>query len=143
MHRLAKKHDLSLYQPPAATLKSRHYIYSPSGPPLPEALAARLSHNSLLNIFDSSATFAQDRPNAVPQAHESLADYVLDETRSTLFDGLEDAQEKGYAAQMSESWDGWTGAQLKDVSLRYWQSDQTFRSVIACLQAVWPSLAGS
>lgn len=107
--------------------QQKSHIYSPSGPPLDDEVAARLGHNSLLTIFGTSAAFAQDRPDGVPAPTESLADYVLDEATSTLFQGLKSSVEKGYARQMAESWDGWMGAQLSDVSLRYWQSDVTYR----------------
>ena len=81
----------------------------------------------MLTFFSSSAEFAQDQVDDVPGKHESLADYIQNEKRSSLYKGLNSETEKQYALQMSTSWDGWTGAGQEEVSLRYWQSDQTFR----------------
>ena len=80
----------------------------------------------MLTFFSSSAEFAQNQAKYIPGEHESLADYIQDEKRSTLFKGLKSEKERKYAVQMSSSWDGWTGAGQEEVSLRYWQSDQTF-----------------
>lgn len=76
--------------------------------------------------FSTSAEYAQERADGYPQDTEALSDFVLNENRSTLFEGLKTEEEKTYAKQMFGSWDGWTGADSNDVSLKYWQSDCTY-----------------
>lgn len=81
----------------------------------------------MLTFFSASAEFAQNQLDSVPEKQESLGDYILNGKRSALFQGLKSEEEKRYARQLSTSWDGWAGAGQGEVSLRYWQSDQTFR----------------
>lgn len=76
--------------------------------------------------FSTSVEYAQERTDGYPSDTEALSDFVLDETKSTLFDGLKSEEEKTYAKQMVGSWDGWTGADFRDVSLKYWQADVTY-----------------
>lgn len=102
-------------------------VYSPEGPLLEHKLAARLNFNVTRAFFSDSATYAQDSPNTVPNSVESLGDWMKDETRSTLFAGLDTDRDRGYARALAESWEGYTGAALDDVSLRYWHSEVTFR----------------
>jgi len=94
--------------------------------PIDQDLADRLGHNSLMTLFGTTEAYAQDRADAIPAASDSLATYILDSDESTLFGGLKNETEKGFARAISESWDGWMGAELRDVSLRYWQSDVTY-----------------
>jgi polyamine oxidase len=98
-------------------------------------------------IFSTSVDFAQENSNSVPDEAESLGSYILDEKRSTLFEGLETEQEKQCAVQMQASWDGWTGADLKNISLKYWQSDVTFEggdaTIVDGYKGIYEPLAAS
>ncbi|KAK9897234.1 amine oxidase [Cystobasidium minutum MCA 4210] len=125
---LAKEHKLKLFHPDsvAGPDPAVSHIWSPEGPPLPTELSNRLAFNSMRTAFETSVEHAQERPDGLPSDTEALADWVLDEKRSTLYDGLKSDQEKIYAKQMVGSWDGWTGADFHNVSLKYWQSDVTY-----------------
>ncbi|KAL7004183.1 hypothetical protein EMMF5_006251 [Cystobasidiomycetes sp. EMM_F5] len=109
------------------------YLYSPEGPPLPQSVADRLSFNSQNCLFNSSAAYAQESRDKYPEATESLASYILDDKKSTLYDGLNTAEEKTYAQALSQSWDGWIGASLSDTSLRYWRSDVNYEGPDAAI----------
>lgn len=109
------------------TLAPSEGVYSPEGPPLKNKLSQRLNFNVTRAFFSDSATFAQDSPNAVPSATESLGGWMKDASRSTLFDGLETERDREYARALAESWEDYAGAALDDVSLRYWHSEVTFR----------------
>ncbi|GMK58674.1 hypothetical protein CspeluHIS016_0601160 [Cutaneotrichosporon spelunceum] len=108
-------------------------VYGPDGPPLEHKLAERLNFNVTRAFFSDSAAYAQDSPNAVPAPEDSLGQWMKDPTRSSLFDGLESERDKAYALALAESWEGYSGARLDDISLRYWHSEVTFRGPDATL----------
>lgn len=126
--KLAKENNLKLFRPDSSGLPESAVplVWSREGPPLPKELSERLSFNSMRTAFSTSVEHAQERTDGYPSDTEALADWVLDEHRSTLYEGLKDDDEKSFARQMIGSWDGWTGADFKDVSLKYWQSDITY-----------------
>lgn len=144
LHVLAKRDNLALYRPDNPQQPNPR-IFGPDGPPIADELAARLGFNSRRTIFETSKFNAQERQQAYPAVTDSLATYVLNEKESPLFDGLETEIERGYAISMSESWDGWTGAALKDTNLRYWQSDVTYggpdATIINGYQGIYKPLA--
>lgn len=90
-------------------------------------MAQRLNFNVTRAFFGDSATYAQDSPNSVPTPAESLGEWMKDASRSSLYDGLENDRDRGYVRALAESWEGYSGAPLDDVSLRYWHSEVTFR----------------
>ncbi|KLT42903.1 amine oxidase [Cutaneotrichosporon oleaginosum] len=119
MYALAKKLKLPLHR--------NEGVYGPDGPPLEHKLAERLNFNVTRAFFSDSATYAQDSPKDVPPAGESLGAWMKDEKRTSLFAGLDHERDKEYALALAESWEGYTGAALDEVSLRYWHSEVTFR----------------
>lgn len=149
MTKLAEANKLKLFHPetPAGPDPSSAHIWSPEGPPLPNELSSRLAFNSMRTAFSTSVEHAQERADGYPSDTEALSDWVLDEDKSTLFDGLKSDQERKYAKQMVGSWDGWTGADFKDVSLKYWQSDVTYSggdaTIVDGYRGIYEALAQS
>lgn len=117
----------------ASALERSEGVYSPEGPLLEHKLAQRLNFNVTRAFFTDSATYAQDSPNDVPAPKDSLGEWIKDASRSSLYDGLENDRDRGYARALAESWEGYSGAALDDVSLRYWHSEVTFRGPDATL----------
>lgn len=54
-----------------------------------------------------------------PPEDRSLASYLYD-GQSPLFNGLHSADDHERAVHCMRNFSGWTGAELEDVSLRYW-----------------------
>jgi lysine-specific histone demethylase 1 len=108
-------------------LERNEGVYGPDGPPLDDKLAQRLNFNVTRAFFSDSATYAQDSPNGVPTPGESLGGWMKDEKRTSLFAGLKTERDKAYALALAESWEGYSGAALDQISLRYWHSEVTFR----------------
>ena len=121
---LSEELDLKLYQSKSPE-PAKTAIYSPEGPPLPLSIAKQLASNSENAFFEEMADFAQNG-RAVPAHNDSLANYLKGEGKNTMHEGLQTEREKRFVDQMRTRWDGWTGAEQEEVSLRYWQSDQTF-----------------
>lgn len=67
-------------------------------------------------FFDGAQTYSNAHD---PAESESLASYLYKRS-SPLFDGLDSADARKRALHSMRYLAGWTGAELEDVSLRYW-----------------------
>lgn len=126
LYRLAQEYKLKLFRPDQQAENPLGSVYSPEGPPLSQDISARLGFNSMRTLFSTAEESAQESPEGYPKDTESLADWVFDKSRSTLFEGLKSEEEQTYVSNLAKSWDGWIGASLDKVSFRYWQSDVTY-----------------
>ncbi len=83
-------------------------------------IRAVASHELTLQLtsafFDGAQTYSQAHD---PAQTESLASYLYKRS-SPLFDGLDSADARKRALYSMRFLSGWTGAELEDVSLRYW-----------------------
>ncbi|KAL1408873.1 hypothetical protein Q8F55_005687 [Vanrija albida] len=101
-------------------------IYSPEGPPVDKELAARLNFNVFKAFFDDSDEYSQESTTQVPPITESLGGWLFDESRSTLFKGLDSERDRKFARDIVLSAQSYTGGRLDDVSLRFVHSTADF-----------------
>ncbi|WOO82880.1 putative polyamine oxidase 4 [Vanrija pseudolonga] len=101
-------------------------IYSPEGPPIDKELAARLNFNVFKAFFSDSDEYSQSSSTEVPPISESLGGWLFDESRSTLFKGLDNERDRKFARDIVLSAQSYTGGRLDDVSMRFVHSTATF-----------------
>jgi hypothetical protein len=85
------------------------------GSMLDEKSAGKIEANLFTTLFDTAREHA--RQNVVPPT--ASLDSYLTAPGSPLYTGLNE-EEQEYVRQMSHFLDGWTGASLDKVSLKYW-----------------------
>lgn len=96
--------------------------YSGAGPAFPSEMSDKLSIRIFSSLFVRSRFAAQSVLN--PSLAESLASWLY-AADSPLFEGLND-EEGTIVKQMTGLFDGWTGAALEEVSLRWWGFEREF-----------------
>lgn len=117
---------------PPAPSPSTLWSCSPraKGPPIPDDVAAKLSIRLFSTLFSRSRVASQTELD--PSPHESLASWLYAPS-SPLFDGVE-PEWRDVLKQMVGMFDGWTGAALEDVSLRWWGFEQEFEGADAVVR---------
>lgn len=88
------------------------------GQPVPKNVAQQVFTNMFGAVFDGAVQYAQEETE--PASSASMADYLLDEHHSRLFDGLDSEHERELARRMLRGFAGWPGADFDLVSLKYW-----------------------
>lgn len=89
------------------------------GTRLPSDLSAKLAENLHSTFFEISREYAQQ--HADPPSTQSLAAFILNQVHESLiYDGLKNDQDRECVERLMRGFTAWCGADLNQVSLRYW-----------------------